>query len=660
MKKKRKLFSTGNIIAVLVVLCLVLAALLVLVAPTLWYAVAAGAIALVAILLVVLCARGVRRSVIRAMGGKKVQEVAKREGVYNLSLPVAVLDAETRILWYNTAFRVAFAKGEELGMLPVGKALPGVTIKPSALTLGQPVTYLEKQYTLYGSTTEPEPFQLLFFVEDTLLKEHAAEYEASRPSVLYFMIDTYDDIIKELRESEGARIMSEIDFALEQYIAKYNGLLRKVSSARYIAVVEERGMQAMLQTRFDILDAVRNMGSERVPVSLSVGVGRLGADFKECEDKARQALDMCLGRGGDQAAVNGPEGYEFFGGLSRSVEKRTKVKSRIVASAIKELTGEYRRVLVMGHKNSDMDSVGAAVGMLRFAKMCNKPASIVINQRTSLATSLLQYIQKNCEEEMFISPERAEEIADEDTLLIVVDTHLKHMIESREVYEACGATVVVDHHRKQVGHIDDALIFYHEPYASSASELVSEMLQYATDKNNKPTPLEADALLAGILLDTRTFSLHVGVRTFEASAYLRRLGAQTAKVKSLFTTSMDEYMYRSHLVSEAKVHRGCAVVVSDQIPEDCEVVSPQAANDLLTISGVQASFVAIKQGDVVRISARSMGEINVQLIMEKLGGGGHLTMAGAQLKGDSVEAAQKKIMAAIEEYLVENPESGRA
>ncbi|MEG0396926.1 MAG: DHH family phosphoesterase, partial [Oscillospiraceae bacterium] len=327
-----------------------------------------------------------------------------------------------------------------------------------------------------------------------------------------------------------------------------------------------------------------------------------------------------------------------------------KVKSRIVATALRDLMQQCDSVLIMGHKMSDLDCVGSAIGMLRFCKICKKPAAIVINERQSLAENLIKQFYNAGFGDDFVTADDVHDTVSDKTLLIVVDTHLKNMLESAHLYEKCKTIVVIDHHRKCVGHIDNAVIFYHEPYASSASELVSELLQYIGEKEDKPTPLEAQALLAGIMLDTRSFSLHTGVRTFEAAAYLRRMGAQTQEVKKLFASSFENYAFRAQLVTDATLYQGCAVVVSGEIPQEMAIVVPQAANDLLTIDGVEASVVAVMTGEQVSVSARSMGAVNVQVIMEKLGGGGHLTMAGAQLKDKSIEEARSLIFSAIDQY----------
>lgn len=657
MKRKRFFWSADTFVVILAVTCLVMAVLLGITRPI--FLIPAAIALVLATALALLGLKRLRRALRHLLNGSRVAQDATMGGFESFCLPSLAVSGGV-IVWYNDAFREILSGGEDTALLPVEKLMPGLDMKAATCGTGQDISLDGRRYTVFGNEIKADvDLHFMIFVEDTVLKTQAAEYMASRPSVVYFAIDTYDEILKEMKESERAIIVSNIDLALERFVGKSTGFLRRVSSSRYLAVVEERHIQAMAAGRFDILDEVRGFGEEST-VTLSVGVGRAGTTFKECEEMARQALDMALGRGGDQAAVKTPDGFEFYGGVSRSVEKRTKVKSRIVASAIRDIMNQYDTVLIMGHKNSDMDSVGAAVGMLRFARICQKPAAIVIDQDTSMSASLLDMLNDNGYADDLLSPREALPLTGPRTLVVVVDTHAHYLLESDEVFQSCSGAVVIDHHRKVVGHIENALIFYHEPYASSASELVSEMLQYIGDgKHDKPTPVEAEALLAGIMLDTRTFALHVGVRTFEAAAYLRRLGAQTETVKKLFASTMNEYLYRSHLVAEAKIYHGCAISLSDKVPFDCEVVAPQAANELLSIEGVDASFVGILQGNEVRVSARSMGEVNVQVVMEKMGGGGHLTMAAAQLKDIGLAEAEHRLTDAIDEYMRERTHAGK-
>ncbi|MDL2219990.1 DHH family phosphoesterase [Ruminococcaceae bacterium OttesenSCG-928-O06] len=655
MNNRKHFWSADTLVILLSAACLGLAVLLAIARPA-WLGIAVAIVAVVALLAFAFL-QHTRAGLRRLVGGKAGSQAAVG-ALGTFSLPVAALHGK-ELIWYNDAFARQIAKGAECTLVPIGRLVPGLEPTEAAAAAGQDIRIDDTLYTVYGNRmlADSETY-FMVFVENTLLKHQAGEYQASRPGVLYFAIDTYEEILQQMRESERAIIVSNIDVALERAIAKSSGFLRRVSASRYMAVVEERHLQQMMDARFPVLDEVRALGQEGGTVTLSIGVGHQCENLHQCEESAQQALEMALGRGGDQAAVKGTEGYEFYGGVTRSVEKRTKVKSRIVAGSIHRVMDRFDKVLVMGHRDSDMDCVGAAVGMLRFARLCKKPAAIVIDRERTLAPAMIAHLEKNGYGDDMIDVEEGLSLTGAHTLLVVVDTHMPHLLESEEIYHSCGGVVVIDHHRKMVGHIDNSLVFYHEPYASSASELVSELLMYvADDKDDKPTAVEAESLLAGIMLDTRTFSLHVGVRTFEAAAWLRRMGARTEEAKKLFATTMDEYLYKSHLVAEAKVHAGCAVAISDKVPTECEVAAPQAANELLSIEGVKASFVGVLQGGTARLSARSMGEVNVQLIMEKVGGGGHLTMAGAQIPNATIEETYTILYNAIEEYMEERTHS---
>ncbi len=591
--------------------------------------------------------RSLRRTIARQARCADFENSPAQFTLGALPLPVALLRGKT-LVWYNEPFLHLLLEDEERLLAPVNKVLPGLELRQCAEPSGQVLEHGGRKYNIFASNGKDQ-LTALYLVDETDLRHQAAEYAASRPAYLLIEIDGYAEQVAGLKDSEKARLLEGVNRVLETYIGRTTGFLRRVSNARYIAVVEERHMKEMVAAKFDVLDKVRALDGE-VGVTLSIGVGRGGATLRQCEEMARQSLDMALGRGGDQAAVKTPEGFAFYGGVSRSVEKRSRVKSRIVASALSDLISQADSVLIMGHRMSDLDCIGAAIGVLRICKGLDVPAAIVVRREATLAQSILNECDKAGLGEDFIPPDVALDGITPKTLLVVVDTHIKGILESGEVYQKCRQVAVIDHHRKAVGHIDNAVLFFHEPYASSTCELVSELLQYVDQDKVRPTSLEAEALLAGIMLDTRNFALHTGVRTFEAAAYLRRVGAMTERVKLLFNSSLQEYTVKSNLVENADIYMGCAVSVSGELPPGMAVAVPQAANDLLTIEGVGASFVAVQQGSGVNISARSMGAVNVQVIMEHLGGGGHLTMAGAQMRDTTIDEAEQKIRAAIAQY----------
>jgi len=567
-----------------------------------------------------------------------------------LSQPVVLLSGET-VLWYNDQFRQRMLGGQDLLVSRVQKVIPGLDLQQARAQEGQQLTLADGVWSAHSSTVpgDAETMTLVVFNEETALRRVEAEYKASRPGYLVFLVDGYDDVFSDMLDSERARLLEGINRVLEEMIGRGTGFLRRVASGRYIAVVEERQLEQFAKRGYDVLDKIRALDPS-VNLSLSIGIGRGAKTLREAQDMAVQALDMAQGRGGDQAAEMTPDGFTFYGGVSHGVEKRSKVRSRIVADQLVKLIKEADHVVIMGHRMSDLDAIGSAEGVLRICKICDVPAVIAVRRDATLASSLINALVAAGQEDDFIDPKGALPIISKRTLCIVVDTYQVNLVESKEILEKCGKVAVIDHHRKGVGFIENPALVCHEPYSSSASELVTELLQYVGERDDKPNRVEAEGLLAGIMLDTRDFTLHTGVRTFEAAAALRRYGAETERVRQLFDVTMVEYNAKADLVEAAQMYKNCAVSVSGEVPPEARVAIAQAANDLLTIQNVEASFVAVQVGTGVNISARSLGAVNVQVIMESLGGGGHQTMAAAQLKHITPEAARARIQTAIDQY----------
>ena len=567
-----------------------------------------------------------------------------------LSQPVVLLSGET-VLWYNDQFRQRMLGGQDLLVSRVQKVIPGLDLQQARTQEGQQLTLADGVWSAHSSTVpgDAETMTLVVFNEETALRRVEAEYKASRPGYLVFLVDGYDDVFSDMLDSERARLLEGINRVLEEMIGRGSGFLRRVASGRYIAVVEERQLEQFAKRGYDVLDKIRALDPS-VNLSLSIGIGRGAKTLREAQDMAVQALDMAQGRGGDQAAEMTPDGFTFYGGVSHGVEKRSKVRSRIVADQLVKLIKEADHVVIMGHRMSDLDAIGSAEGVLRICKICDVPAVIAVRRDATLASSLINALVAAGQEDDFIDPKGALPIISKRTLCIVVDTYQVNLVESKEILEKCGKVAVIDHHRKGVGFIENPALVCHEPYSSSASELVTELLQYVGERDDKPNRVEAEGLLAGIMLDTRDFTLHTGVRTFEAAAALRRYGAETERVRQLFDVTMVEYNAKADLVEAAQMYKNCAVSVSGEVPPEARVAIAQAANDLLTIQNVEASFVAVQVGTGVNISARSLGAVNVQVIMESLGGGGHQTMAAAQLKHITPEAARARIQTAIDQY----------
>lgn len=573
--------------------------------------------------------------------------------VHSFPMSAVIIDSAGRIVWTNGKFTEEFPDCCEYGM-----ELSDITDIPSADFFtddGITVRYKDSVYKVFAripDENEAKELTLLFFKNITDITALETEKKLSQPVVILFMVDGYEELISGCLESEKAHVSVQIDKLLEDFAGQTTGVLRKNASDRFIAVIEERHLQEILRNKVEILDKAREIFvNDRLNVTMSIGIGRTGKTLKESEQFARQALEMALGRGGDQAAVKTDNGFEFYGGVSKGVERHTKVKTRIIANSLLELVDNADKIFIMGHKYSDLDSVGSSVGLTCAIRNLGKSAWAVCDYSTSLAKVLIdRFPHVDGEEPLFTEPADAMEELTDNSLLIICDTHNPLIIESKELYEKAKKVVVIDHHRKMVNYIDNAVIFHHEPYASSASEMVTELIQYFGEAG-KLRAVQAECLLAGIMLDTKNFVMKTGVRTFEAAAVLRKMGADTITVKKMFSSSIDSYKRKTQIVAEAEIYRKCAIAPCDFYADDLRIVAPQAADELLTIKNVDASFVLFKtMSNEISISARSMGNLNVQLIMEALGGGGHQTMAGAQLKDVTVNEALDTLKKSIDDY----------
>ena len=648
MKRKPR-WTLEMLTASLAVLCGLLLLVLLVQRPTAWLLLA---------VLVVLWGIGatlfrckLRRWVVRWTSGTTFEKSKVQFSLEPLSQPAALLSGET-VLWYNSQFRTRLLGGQDVLASRVQKLLPGLDLQLCRKREGQLLTLADGYWSVHSSTVpgEAESVTLLVLNEETELRRIEAEYKASRPGYLAFQLDGYDDVFGDLMDSERARLLEGVNRILEDMIGRGSGFLRRVGSGgRYIAVVEERQLEQFANRGYDVLDKTR-APDPSARLSMSRGIGRGARTLREAQDMAEHALDMAQGRGGDQAAEMTLDGFTFYGGVSHGVEKRSKVRSRLVADQLVKLIKEADHVVIMGHRMSDLDAIGAAEGVLRICKICDVPAVIAVRRDATLAASLIDALCKAGQKDDFIDPKDALPIISKRTLCIVVDTYQAGLVESKDILEKCGKVAVIDHHRKGVGYIENPALVCHEPYSSSASELVTELLQYVGERDDKPNRVEAEGLLAGILLDTQDFTLHTGVRTFEAAAALRRYGAETERVRRLFDVTMVEYNAKADLVEKAQMYKNCAISIGGEVAPEARVAIAQAANDLLRIQGVDASFVAVQVGNGVNVSARSMGAVNVQVIMESLGGGGHQTMAAAQLKHITPQAARSRIQDAIDHY----------
>ena len=656
MREKHRLYR--SVFYLLVITLVIISAIAYFFSEKSFYVI--GAVSLVVTLIAMLCTAVADRSVEKFVHrlGERIASV-QADTLENMPIPVIITDDNGEIIWYNSKSKeMLFTDGEWYG-----RKIKDITGAESFAEQTGLVEYRGKRYTVFCTKNtcghaddyaenDVRALTVYYFSDETAIRKDADQYWLSRPSIFAIMIDSIDEVLQNAKENERSQVLAQIEKLIEQFVGDYNGFVIKNDRGRFFAIIEERNMNAIVERRFALLDQVRALsGSDSLPITLSIGVARNIDNYPDGEQAARQALDMAQGRGGDQAAVKTPNGYDFYGGVSKGVEKRTKVKTRIVATALIELINSSSNVIIMGHKFADLDSLGAAVGLLNAARKAGKEAVVAIDRSKNLVKAFIENLEKNGYENSFLYPDDVIGMIDPNTLLIIVDTHLEHVLESPEIYRACQNIAIIDHHRRMVGYIDNAVIFYHEPFASSASEMVTELIQYFGDKF-RISRIEAEALLTGIMLDTRTFTIRTGVRTFEAAAYLRRQGADTVEVRKMFSSTMENYQQRARVVSAAEIYKRCALSIVNYTSEDIKTVAPQAADELLGISDVDASFVMYEYDDGVSISARSMGKMNVQVIMEALGGGGHQTMAATQMKGISMESARQKLLEAIDEYAV--------
>lgn len=632
------------------VLAVALVALLAVLTAALWqYDTLLGGIAAAALLAISVAAIVLfvdfRRRAARCIRDFSRTLTAEREALEAFPMPALLTDERGEIVFYNDLFSAQVLDGVEAVGRTTEEIFPNLNERELARRSTLDVQVGAHRLTAYISPTDGG--YAVYFSDNTVLKNVAAEYTASRPVVLLICIDNLEEATEKLRDGTRVRIAGQIETLLEDWITASGGILQKYGSDRFVAVTENRHLADMTKTRFAILDTVRNAFSETEGgITLSIGVGQ-GKTMQECHSMARHALDMALSRGGDQAALKTANGFDFYGGVSRGVERRTKVRTRVIANALSDLIRSSDRVLVMGHRLSDLDCVGSGLALTSAVRRLGVTAHAVIRRQTSMANELISRFEAAGQTDLCVEPEQALEWIGENTLLIITDVHTAALLDSPAVYEAARRVVVIDHHRKMVNHIQDAVLTYHEPSSSSACELVTELVQYMGV--GIIGRLEAEALLSGMMLDTRSFVLRTGVRTFEAAAYLRRLGADTVSVKKMFSESMELYRRKSELMSRTVVYKEMAIAVANEDFSDMRAAAAQAADELLSVQGVVASFVICRMGREVNVSARSYGDCNVQVLMEALGGGGHLTMAGAQVVGQTVFEVEKRLKEIIAE-----------
>ena len=502
---------------------------------------------------------------------------------------------------------------------------------------------------------ETEYTIILYFLNETENQKLQKEYKDSKSCVSILMVDNYEETMLQLESEERPQVIAQIDKYIYEWTNQTNGILIKSDRDRYIYLFEQRYLENVKEDKFSILDKIKEITTkENVQFTLSIAVSNEGTTDKEKYKSAQAAMDIVLGRGGDQAVIRENEIYKFFGGRAQEVEKRTKVKARIVAHALENLIKDASKVMIMGHTNPDIDSMGSSMGIYRLAKSLNKNAYIIDSNNTTTLQNFKKSLEKEEEyEDILISKEVALENIDKEALLVIVDTHKSTYVEAPELLEETDKIVVIDHHRRSADFIEKATLTFQEVYASSAAELVTELIQYAETKVELTT-LEAESLYAGIMMDTKNFTFKTGVRTFEAAAYLRRCGVDIIRVKKWFQSDLASFNKIADIVKKAEiVNDTIAIAIYTKKEKDTSLICAKAADELLTISDITASFVLGKLDNKICISGRSIGDINVQIILEKLGGGGHITLAGAQVEGMTIEETKQELINRINEYFSE-------
>ena len=572
----------------------------------------------------------------------------------NFPFPVAICNEDGYIEWGSERFINEISEGSIDPEEKIEELTGGIS--PEDLLHGSMVTVQisDRFYTVSANSFRKSgiKYYSIYYFENSTLKKREIEYYLSRPYAILAELDNIDDSRLDYRDSEKTEIRSRLEAMLDEWAESYNSLLKRISDDRYLIVTEQKNFSRMKEDKFLILEKIRNFEykGNKPYITLSVGVGS-GSSIAECEKNSRKAIEMAIGRGGDQVAIKEKDSYEFIGGVSKSAEKRNKVKARVVGSALSELIRNASEVIVMGHSYSDFDALGSALGIAYAARSLGAKAYVAADRKSTLALPLVERIDAEIPD-IIIDGEQVSELAGKKSLVILTDTHIESFAEFPEIYESASTKVIIDHHRRAVAQIENVIIFHHDPGASSASEMVTELIQYMGQDIVIPK-LIAEALMSGIMLDTKNFIIRSGVRTFEAAALLKDCGADTVSVKKLFANSLEVNKLRNEVISSAEKYKDCAISAADFKSDDIRIISAQAADEMLNINDIKASFVLYESGGAVNISARSLGEINVQLIMEALGGGGHQTMAACSLKGGNMADARTRLCSAIDDFYAE-------
>lgn len=588
-------------------------------------------------------------------------DTATQNILLELPFPLVILKEDDTVLWYNSDFRKIWGGKKNL----LNKNLKQIFEDFNMESIYQSednyigYEYEGRYYRIYSNSVRninSEKIRMLYWVDYTEYQELKERYELEKPIIAFIQVDNYDEVLKSSNDSYKPLITAVIDRKINSWAQDMNAYVKKYEPDQYLIIFEYEYLSLMEEKRFNILDIMRETQSgNKIPITLSIGVGtsEQKGSLPEIQELSKSALDIALARGGDQAVLRKDGKLSYFGGKTQAVEKRTKVKARIKAHGIKELMENSEKIFIMGHDNPDIDSLGAALGIFRCAKFLGKEASIILDKSNPSIDVLYKELIKDGYENVIISSENARKTAGDNVVLVIVDVHKRNLVQAPDLIGKVGKIIVIDHHIRAAEFIEESVLTYLEPYASSTCELVSEIIEYIDD-GVELTEIEATALLAGIYMDTKNFAIKTGVRTFEAASFLRKNGADTLKAKKLLKDDREVLLAKSQALKEAKfIKDNIAIAIVNNHSEKVNLITAQTADELLNIQGVEASFVVAQGDDASIISGRSYGGVNVQRILETLGGGGHMTVAGAQLAETDVETALNLLEKAIDEYLRE-------
>jgi c-di-AMP phosphodiesterase-like protein len=631
------------------------------------YAAAAG------LVLVLITAYTLRKQILRKRELKnyiinytKNLENLSVNSFYYSPLPICIIGLNGKMFWFNNKFKELlqgdsdlienieeFIEGFPMNLMEGNKegTLSNIEIPGTGRSFN--VLYYELEEGRFGEGHS----YVCYWNESTAFVTLRNKYNDERPITMLIQIDNYDEISEKLELGEKSSMVAQIEKILNKYATEMNGFVLKYDNHKFFMMIENKFLESLEEKKFSMLDDVKSIkGTNDFNFTLSIGTGAMAKNLSQLMEYSKGALDVALGRGGDQVVVKRINSVKFYGGKSKAVEKRTKVRARIISYALRQIIDQSSNVIIMGHRVGDMDSLGASIGLYSIARSRGKKSYIVLNKVNHALKNMYERMKK--EEghyiESIITTEKAMELADQNTLLVVLDTHRKSYTEAPELFDQIDKVVLIDHHRRGEEYIENTLLDYIEPYASSTCELVAELIQYMED-HIKLTKFDADALMAGIVVDTNSFTFKTGMRTFEAAAFLKGKGADNVEVKELFNESIDFMKKKTEIIEKSEiVFDDMVVSFIDDYSDDSNVAAAQCADELLTIKDVKASFVLVRNKDYINISGRSLGEVNVQVILEYLGGGGHLNMAGAQIHTEDMEVAKAKLYEAIGQYRKEN------